>query len=318
MKQKNIMDITPFFDGKGKSCNDNIIISVAIWAGVDYRPMYADQWKFSFERKDNLAGIWKRGEMASALYYDDQFLASYYLNRYTKLSVCSLKNNNILDIYTNLLEDRPVAVAADTYYIPWLDNHYQKVHSEHAFLIVGCDENGVYCNDIRNSKLPVIHYYIDNDLFQKMYLDFCAVFQKEENKEVENDISQEIKKVNCGMFAKMEEFADAIKSKGIDASEVEPFDAGEGILLRAIRNIARSRYNYIAALECLNERTKDERISTITHLLGQSNENWELIKILIYKAFVEKQINKYNTKVVNLIEDSKNLEQKAYWVLSGL
>ncbi len=318
MKQKNIMDITPFFDGKGKSCNDNIIISVAIWAGVDYRPMYADQWKFSFERKDNLAGIWKRGEMASALYYDDQFLTPNHLNRYTSLSVYHQENKNILDIHADLIGDRPVAVAADTYYIPWLDNHYQKVHSDHAFLIAGCDENGVYCNDIRNNKLPVIHYYIDNDLFQKMYLNYCAVFQKELNKEVDNDISQEIKKVNCGMFAKMEEFADAIKNKGIDASEVEPFDAGEGILLRAIRNIARSRYNYISALECLYERMKDGRISTIARLISQSNENWELIKILIYKAFVEKQINKYNTKVVDLIEKSKNLEQEAYCVLSGL
>lgn len=101
MKQENIMSIVPFYDGKGKSCYDNIIISVAVWAGIDYRPMYVDQWKFAFEKKENPTGIWKRGEMASYLYYDDQLLTGRNLNRLTNLTVYSrvLKGRKISFCY---------------------------------------------------------------------------------------------------------------------------------------------------------------------------------------------------------------------------
>lgn len=230
----------------------------------------------------------------------------------------SKEEKSLSVIKNHLLQNRPVAVIADTYYVPWLEKHYQKIHSEHAFLTVGCDGKGIYCNDIRDDKQFIIQNHIENELFEKMYLNTCAIFQIDRNKEIEEDVLSEIKKVDFDAFAKMEDFADVIEKRGFHISEVEPFDAGEGILLRAIRNVARSRYNYISALEYVQELTGRDDISQIIKLIQRSNENWELIKILIYKAFVEEKINKYNSKIVSLIRQSRELEQNAYQILMGL
>lgn len=317
--ENNILNIFPIQDTNEKSCIDYIIESIADWRKCDYRLMYIDSWRFRFiPVRVQREGIWSRGEVASYLYFGDE------LNTYTNLKELVginivWRNNVSLEIIKKVINyGYPVILFCDTYYIPWLNEFYKKVHSEHSILLIGNNQQGFYCNDTRPFlQKPVYKGFLNNIQMQKAFYGNCGFIYFDDKIISLSMVLDKLKKVEPKMFEQMEDFAEYIKKKTITIEDLENFDGNEGILLRAIRNIIRSRRNYILMLHSITDRYQIKFVDIIRYL-EQSIEVWQLIKTLFYKEYLEKCYNRYHLRISELVYQCRYLEMKAYQCLNNV
>lgn len=277
------LNIEPYFDQDNpQSCDDNIMISVANWKKRDFELMYADQWKFDFSMKKT-DGIFDKTDLAARLYYMNSLKTFKLYSEVTGITISRMEDTNIIKISEKLRKSEPVAIKLDTYYLPWHENLYERIHSEHSCLIVGYDPEGFYINDTTMRQKPVKKAYISYETVKTCSYDEAVFFSVEKTaNEVNSQIS--IQNINEESFAKMEKYRKYVKEEGYTKEDLEPFDGGEGIVLRAIRNIIRSRKNYLLAVNCYcSKEGKD--CEEFAKLITKANNKWELQKILLQKAF---------------------------------
>ncbi len=308
-----ILDIEPIKDTGQKNCIDYLIESVANWKKYDYRIMYIDAWRFRFvPEKIEREGIWKRGEIASYLYYEDKLETFSNLSTFVGITIRWYENYPLDRIEKTIKAGFPVILFCDTFHISWLEEFYEKVHSEHSILLVGCNDAGFYCNDTRPfSQIPIEKGFLSKEQLAKAYLGQCGFFQFEEKKVSRKNIFNVLGTVDTCMFSQMEAFAEYIKGRTISREDLEGFGGNEGILLRAIRNIIRSRRNYLLALESISNQYHIS-FGSVREPLEHSIEAWGLVKTLFCKEYIENNFNKYHYKISELIYSSRNFEMKAY------
>lgn len=316
MKDEKVLCIKPKKGEDSRNCYDNIIISVLEWKKRDFRPMYADQWRFSFEEKESTEGIWKRGIIANYLYFDNQFHTLELLKKYTGTNIVFAHEMSIEQIKVLILNEKPVAPLVDTFYLKWLLHLYQKHHTNHAILLVGFNQNGIYCNDTISINEIVEKEFIEDSLFKKMYMNECSYFEFEKFSFDTGDLVSDIRGyVDKSMFDKIKEFSEYIYLNGFFYEDIEPFENGEGILLRAMRNVIRSRVNYRLALDCVSELLNNRKWDYVSQLIKYSQNNWLLAKSILYKGYLENNINDYRRKIAELILESGKKEYEAYKLL---
>ncbi len=302
---KHILDIAPIKDEGKKSCIDYLVESVADWKKYDCRLMYLDSWRFRFvTEKVARNGIWKRGEIASYLYFDDQLRTYRNLAAFTGIKIFWCDQFSVDYIRQEIDAGYPIFLFCDTFFLPWIEKLYGKVHSEHCILLVGYDADGYYCNDMTSG-------YLQREQLEEAMLGDCGVLRFGKSRVEKENILLEINKIDVGMFAQMEEFADYMKTKTVLSEDLESFDGGDGILLRAIRNIVRARRNFLLSLDAIAQLFAVSLWET-ADLLEQAIETWQLVKTLFYKGYIELEYNRYNQKISNLIYKCKSYESQAY------
>ena len=304
------LEIEPFFDRyTPRSCDDNIMISVAKWKNQNYALMYSDQWRFDFTTK-KIGNIFDKTELASRLYYLGDLNTAGIFFYCTGIEIISMEIACAESFINKLRAGNPVAAKLDTYYLPWHEKLYKKVHSEHSCLFVGYDAAGFYVNDTTMKQTPVSHEYMSFEDFNKCSYGKAAFFSLSNQRPKKKDKSV-IQNISEDSFLRMEEFKKYIQENGFTKEDLEPFDGGEGIVLRAIRNIIRCRNNYLLAFDSTH-KGEQSWCKEFSQLITMANAKWELQKVLLQKAFFEKDENKYNNSILNLIEEAKEYEIKAY------
>lgn len=130
-----------------------LVISVMNHWKLDHELMYAQAWGFEFAPPGTKGhGIWNRGDLGPRLYYrnEDRIFLNLYLFHGVQVyqSGCESIDQLYKLLEEQLEQDLPVIVFIDTYYLPWMESFYQKIHSIHSVLVTGMAlDKGLYCND---------------------------------------------------------------------------------------------------------------------------------------------------------------------------
>lgn len=312
-----MLNIMPIKDDGITSCYDVLLESIGNWKGRGFELMYLDNWKFLFKEEGTKGeGIWERGIIAPRLYFDDLLKTNYLIDKFHGIHIefvkVELSNlENILDELLN--EESPILLFIDTYNLPWLEKFYGKIHSTHTILVVGKSENGgYYCNDTRPYlQEPIAGGLLCNDEIIKGYAGWIGHINFNEPNYSYADVYMNLKSIDFNMFSSMREFGDYIKKNEINVNDVEDFGGGNGILLRAIRNIVRSRVHFQKSMTYLNNKYSCICLDRLIYDFNTIIAKWNLIKVLIYKAYIKGSFSCFNIKLSEVIYDIAYLEEEA-------
>jgi amino acid adenylation domain-containing protein len=129
------------------TCFEDILVTVAEWAGYHYELYFAGAWSFIFDsenyRRDQNVGRWLK---VSSVDGDSELVLRHGLQMIWG-EAASLPDL-IEVIRTELDNNWPVVVSMDSFVCPW-DWNFQKLHNTHSFLISGMDDHTglLYCCD---------------------------------------------------------------------------------------------------------------------------------------------------------------------------
>lgn len=322
-----LLDIEPLCDDGIQSCISFNVEAVMKWCQLNFELMYMDNWNFVFyESNEHCTGIWTRGELAGRLNYEHLLQPQTLLAKFHGMELKAFKGNGDEVIEEQLSAGRPVVIFYDTYYLPWLEEFYQQVHSTHAILLVGKDEeNNYYCNDTRPFfKEPIKAGKLDCEIFQKGFLNEGIIFEANEffgQKLSYDELQKGMRAVlhdNSGMIENFTEFINYMGCHSIKDEELQSFDGGHGILIRAIRNIIRGRINFCKALTYINENYEEIQLTSVIQLFEDTISEWDRFKLLLYKCGVKGDINKYKSQTSEMLNKILKIEILAYQQLNEL
>ncbi|HEX3048878.1 MAG TPA: amino acid adenylation domain-containing protein, partial [Bacillota bacterium] len=156
IKNQNKKAVKPFYGRKLDihpihydylTCFEDILVTVAEWAGYHYELYFADAWSFIFDsencRRDHNVGRWLK---VASVDGNEELVLRHGLEMIWG-KAASLPDL-IEVIRTELDNNWPVVVSMDSFVCPW-DWNYQKLHNTHSFVISGMDDNTglLYCCD---------------------------------------------------------------------------------------------------------------------------------------------------------------------------
>lgn len=310
-----MLDILPVKDDGMTSCFDVQLEALGLWKNVGYELMFLDNWKFTFaEEGVKKDGIWKRGKIAPRLYFDDQLKTVKLFQEYhgvtTNFHNIEMKDfAEIADMNLNY-KKAPVLAAVDTFYLPWLEKFYQKIHSDHYIMVIGKTDKGYLVNDTRPFLLEPIHG--QSLSFARMACSFRNLVIDFEFKEVKysfQDICSELGGMDLNMFRRMHDFSDFLKQNEIEKEDMENFGGGNGILIRAFRNIIRCRMHFLLSLKYINHNFVEvnQTIQAFDHII----EKWTIMKNFLYKSYISNCYSQINKKLAFMIDEIADYEEGA-------
>ena len=316
-KMPLILDIQPIWDDGLTNCLDALLQAYAKWRRTDYELMYVDNWKFEFSQKKTSGfGIWKRGNVAARLYFDDKL---HVLSNLAKFHGIQLemkeydRNSALSTVDVTLRKGQPVLISVDTYNIPWLERFYKRIHSSHRIMIVGKNsEREYYCNDTRPYMMqPIKAGKISEDfIFCKEKLILGLFSESDCYKSIDEIKNAVLENLDYDMFKKMREFSLFLSKEEISYAEFAEFDGGIGIVLRAIRNIVRARCHYLEMLKYLNRKGYIIGDGELFYNYQKVIENWTVVKNLFYKITFTHDYWEYNNRISQIIRETSVIEEK--------
>lgn len=311
-----MLDIVPVKDDGLTSCLDVQLESFGRWKKTGYELMYLDNWKFVFREEGfKGSGIWCRGKIAPRLYFDDLLDTKGLFEKYHGVGVGLMRLNvsQLRDLLDDFLLNQklPVLVFIDTYYLPWLEKFYKKIHSMHAVMAIGKKDEGYLFNDTRPFLLEPIHGgYLDWEHIKNGFGNGINYFYEKEINVDYEDIQKELLNIDFAMFESMRTFAHFIAGTSIDKEDVEDFDGGNGILIRAIRNIVRARIHYQKALKYVNDKYSYVKAESVIDDFQDIIDKWNIIKSFVYKAYLINDYSKHNSKISDLVLECAEQEER--------
>lgn len=316
-----ILDIEPLQDDGIQSCISFNVEAVMQWFKCNFELMYIDNYNFTFQdTNEQCNGIWKKGELARKLNYDYLLRPEVYLAEFHGMELKSFKGNGTTVIHEQLLGKYPIIIFYDTYYLPWLEKFYETVHSTHAILVVGKDsENNIYCNDTRPYFVdPIKAGKISKDIFRQGFLNEGIIFEKTElfGQIISFDrVAKTIKSImeqNKDMLTNLEKFIFYFQHNSVRIEELQAFDGGHGILIRAIRNIIRGRINFCKALIYINTTYKEAQLSKIISQFNELVNEWNKVKQQLYLSSAKNNIDINKQHICKLCYEILKMEEMIY------
>ena len=321
-----MISIEPLMDDGLNACSHFLVISVMNYWKLDYQLMYAQAWGFEFAPPGTKGrGIWNRGELGPRLYYrnEDRNFLNLYL--FHGVQVYQSGCENVDELYALLKEqleqELTVIIFIDTYYLPWMESFYQKVHSTHSILVTGMTfEKDLYCNDTPPFfQPPVKNQLLGYGQVKEAFREQIYLFRKcnapkrtEEAIAVFQTKAEDLlgKNREKSAFEKMREFADCLQEHPIDSSDMEEFGGGSGILLRTFRNIIRDRVNFSNALLYAAQSCRLPLYRELYDQFQESIQIWTEIKSVCYKAYLRNQMPDRQNQLASFVRQAAETEEK--------
>ena len=288
-----LLDIEPLEDDGIQSCINFNIEAVMKWLKKDYELMYLDNWYFPFfQSSDHCDGLMKKCKIAGRIYYENLLTPYYYLEKYAGIKILE-KETEKKEIIESLERQFPVVVAFDTYYIPWLENFTNIIHSEHAILVVGHQNDSFYCNDTRPYfKKAIKGGEIKGEQFEKGFLKKGLFFYDLGSRKKDDQYILELKNLLLkreDLFSNFRNFVIYLRKNKIEEIELINYQGGQCMLIRSIRNLIRARINFNKVLTFINKN--DRCIENIICAFETVIEEWKDVLLLLYKLQTQKIVN---------------------------
>lgn len=317
MHKRMLLDILPIKDDGITSCFDVQLQAVGKWKNVDYELMYIDNWKFAFwEEEFKGKGIWERGKLAPRLYFDDKLKTTNLFEKYHGIKLNSIKQLDV-SCLEEILDDslfvkrNPILLAFDTYYIPWLERFYRKIHSIHMIMVVGKTEKGYLFNDTRPFLLDPVHgEFLEWKVVKEGFANRVTLFEDVKISYDFYDVKKELLSIDFKMFSQMQQVAQYIKENEIAYEDLVDFDGGNGILIRAFRNIIRSRVHYQECLKYIQKKY-DLPVDKIVNDFSLIIREWNIVKNLLYKSYLSEKYNEIREIVADKVHICGEMEERA-------
>lgn len=308
-----MLDIMPVKDDGMTSCFDVQLEAFGIWKKVGYELMFLDNWKFNFEEDGVGYGIWKRGKLASRLYFDYKLQTVSLFEKFhgIKVNFRNVTTEELANIVKENLNvsKNPILISFDTFYLPWLEKFYQKIYSEHCIMVIGESKLGYYINDTRPFLLEPIHgEELSKEVISLGFLNNVFDFEIKKVEFSFQEVKEELLSIDLNMFAQMHNFANYLEWNPIEIGELEDFDGGSGILFRAFRNIIRSRMHLKKSLKYINLYYIN--VSSTIEAFDYVIKKWVIIKNLLLNAYISNDYDNINHKMALLIDEVADFEEK--------
>lgn len=318
----------------GNICIDDNIVSVANYFDKKHIYMYAKGLNFTYAPKIQKGESVLQTIRTSCTYpisgqsllteldYMQDFVG-LYLDRIPSSNLSKLELVDYIKI--SIEENVPIGIFIDTYYTPWLDKYYQKVHMPHSFLVIDVDEKEEYllCIDGFSSDKTVKLLF--ENLFSYTGIMTFKPITPRMNTSFRNVISQIVnglkdnnKLDNC----------DCIRLFSHDVEEIN-FSDEEKIIYQELHNsqfifglksIEYSRKN-IADMFCYmcNEfPDQSDSLLSIQSKINAITEQWKLLIVYFVKGFYSSQTSHYMNKAAELLLFIANNEEDVARSLTAL
>ena len=315
MNNGNKIDISIKYED-AFNCSEIMIVSVAKWLGYDYAMCFADNWNFCYD-KNNSDLIGNNIKLIDNNAYD-------YLEKYHGLKTNYHKNINIKhtinSINAEIIKNMPVVICIDTFWCPFHYEKYQKVHTNHACLIVDIDEEGNYyaMDAQRASKGTFIPLYdIANGIVS--FITFETVIHDKVqitiNDFIDLHLSSKIEQYE-DMFSQMTLFLYDIQYRLNLEEEIKGNENNPTIspLLKNIRKLGQSRKKFSLTLKYMQEDKKNSsNLILLSEKIQQIGDGWMAIYGMMCKAYYCKHKSDYIFKrIIEKVSDLIKEEAEVY------
>lgn len=303
-----ILNIEPEHDDS-RNCLEDLIVSVLNWKKRDYKMMYMNSWYFKYYIDDAENAVSARLKFNSNNNFD-------ILKKYHGVSLSLITKDKILDINeiikTQINSDKPLIVFVDTYFCDWIDHTYLKIHSEHAFLITGIDNEFfslVDCSPlVKNKKLPFA--FLEKAFHGKILtFTFEEVPPQANISEVFNDLLKNIPSKND--LENICNFSDDLKN--INADE-EIYKYKNNIFscefFSRIQESARGRKKFAELMIFLAKKYNIKSFSNIYQEFTGIANKWLMIRGMLIKSSYNNTYYSILPRVQNILREIKNDEER--------
>lgn len=284
------LDIDPIFVS-GFNCLENSIHSILKWKSIAYERAFVDSWGFSLNHNKDFTLL---GEQLNTITLAET--AERYI-KYCGMTYTVFKKGSVKDpltlIKTEIAMKMPMLLGIDIFHCPWVREQYHKQHSLHFCVIIGVDDDYIYCIDpnmhVRDARMPKEEFLDHNKAV-------CTLAFHDGNSDF-SDLKSNLKDCIEGLglsskddntFENLRCFAGSLEKAGLD-KEAQDFDNIWHVpLYTGIVRIYGSRFQTKSYMELLQNYFDDEILPYIIDRFSEILVQWALIQTLTSKALVSK------------------------------
>lgn len=318
----------------GHICIDDNIVSVANYFDKKHIYMYAKGLNFTYSPRI------QKGEsvlhtirtcstypisgqnLLTELDYMQDFVG-LYLNR---IPSTNLSKHELVDyIIISIEEEAPIGIFIDTYYTPWLDKYYQKVHMPHSFLIIDINkkEKYVLCIDGFSSdrfvKLPFENLFSYTGIMTfkptipRMNASFRNVISQ-----IVNGLRDNNKLDNCDCIRFFSHDVEGIVFSDEEKTIYQELHNSQFIF--GLKTIEYSRKNIadMFCYMCNDFPDQSDNLFSIKSKIDMITEQWKLLIVYFVKGFYSGQTSHYMNKAAELLLLIANYEEDVARSLTAL
>lgn len=295
---------------EGLNCFEDILVTLASHYNVEYRLAFSGAWGFEFKPE-----IGSENSLLGERIGNDVRNITSMLYKYCNVDVIRFDSEEpyeLLEIIKmHLSQEIPVGIFIDTFWCPWLQGRYQRIHDVHHCLIIGIDaDNNLYCLD------PALNLNI-SVLLYKDFINGCKNCVKYEfnNKDEKHDYLQIIKdstvKLNNKKFYyNIRAFAKEFKDSFDFNLEYQKFNVDVWYVLidRNLRLIASGRTLYAEFIELVSKELHSDKLLEIKYELQKVASKWNKIRGILTKSYRKGCSDDVKDKVYYLLNEISDFE----------
>ncbi len=297
------------------TCLEDIVVSVAQWAGYRYELALSEVWSFNFN-PPNSEEYYSLGESLEVFEKDlEADLAKYH-----GIKVILKEANSFAEfievLRLELENGRPVLVSMDSFLCPW-DWNFQKRHISHTFLISGLDDSTslLYCCDGFYQTYGII----SKDELKSGFDAWYGTFSLEGAEEIQvnwgqilGNAIQQLKTDNGSVnaFNSMRRFADVLENTADIQNEIQGFEDNlfEAPFVKKLEKIAYGRRKFAKMMDYFAEETGLEVFAGSAADLERAASQWANVRALLIKEVFSKD-GSFKTRALVKIREIADLEE---------
>ncbi len=304
---------------KDMYCVESEIATVATFYKRRYEMAFLDAWKFDFLPPEQSP----EGTLGGRIYtgFIEDWWMWGHLEEFHGIRVLWNEDYVGKDIMyvvkTELEQNRPISVMMDSFYLPWAHQYEKDTHYETLMMVVGMEENGIYCIDIHSLKRVVL---LPLDAFLKGHKQYTVFLpMRDETKEINwrklfGDRAKRLlgEGYSINSFDSMRALADCVRDTMDFALEIKghhhPLNAG---IIRNIETLGRGRFLFSSAIKYVDELYHINNFDKLYENFKTISNMWHLVKYQMIRHFYTGSPDKAACKMIGeKIEEASVMEEK--------
>lgn len=315
-----ILDIQPLHE-EGRDCYEDLLVSSTMYIKKECELAFSGAWNFTLLPIDPL----EKGLLGPRIYSQLGKIGNL-LERYYGISVKNHESKNPVEILEyikyELLLKHPVIIFMDCYYCPWHTN-YKKRHANHACLVIGFEDYGLYCID----ALPINTGSILSleNFFSGVYgFSTFSVSKKTEEIDYRGLIKNSLSKlyttdIGSNAFDDMRTLGSTISDNLDLARESYGYSLlWEVPLFINLQKVAGGRVHYAKFLNYLAVHCQIDSLLPISEQFEFMASSWSKVRSMLIKSSMMPANQAINYDTTDIINKNADIEEEVAYKLSNI